>query len=150
MISDEDYEKVSEHSWCVYINGAQCTIKNKRVTLHRFIANAEKGDIVDHINGNIYDNRRENLRIVDRSLNAFNWHKSRNPKSGMRGIYSTDWVWSDDKTITRYWTAEITINKKKHRKTFKDKAKAIEFRKRWEKVVKDSYQPSIAHLNKRD
>src|ERR1044072_5764222 len=87
LISDKDFERVKKHSWCKHINGGQCTINNHRVLLHRFIMGAKKGEIVDHINGNVLDNRRENLRIVDRSTNAHNWHKSRNPKSGFRGVY---------------------------------------------------------------
>lgn len=37
--------------------------------LHRLVINADKGDIVDHINGDKSDNRPGNLRIVSKSQN---------------------------------------------------------------------------------
>lgn len=40
--------------------------------LHRHILKAKKGEIVDHINRDKTDNRRENLRIVSAKLNSYN------------------------------------------------------------------------------
>jgi hypothetical protein len=45
---------------------------NKYEYLHRFIIKAKKGEIVDHINRNKKDNRRENLRVVSAKLNSYN------------------------------------------------------------------------------
>lgn len=44
------------------------------VPVHRWVMGLSKGDgkIVDHINGNRLDNRRVNLRLVTRSINALN------------------------------------------------------------------------------
>jgi hypothetical protein len=59
----------------------------KSIYLHRFILNAKKGEIVDHINGDAFDNRRKNLRICDYSINNVNhFYKSKN-KTGFFGIY---------------------------------------------------------------
>jgi len=47
----------------------------KVVYLHRFITNCPKGKLVDHINHNTLDNRRENLRICDARENVRNSRK---------------------------------------------------------------------------
>ena len=52
--------------------------------LHRFILNAGKGIIIDHIDRDKSNNKRENLRIATKSLNNYN----RDVKSQHgRGIY---------------------------------------------------------------
>jgi hypothetical protein len=56
----------------------------KLVLLSRFIMNPPADMVVDHINGDIYDNRRENLRIANRRQNALN-AKRRN-SSGFTGV----------------------------------------------------------------
>jgi len=48
------------------------TIEGKRIRLHRYIMKACPGQIVDHINRNRYDNRKNNLRLVTRSQNMLN------------------------------------------------------------------------------
>jgi hypothetical protein len=46
--------------------------KKKYFSLPRYILKAKKGQIVDHINRNPLDNRRENLRIVNARQNVLN------------------------------------------------------------------------------
>lgn len=58
--------------------------KGKVYLLHRLIMKAKKGEIVDHIDQDKTNCKRDNLRIVDKSLNNYN-RKSKN-KFG-RGIY---------------------------------------------------------------
>jgi hypothetical protein len=69
---------------------ALCSTKQqqKRVTLylHRLITGADGSDIVDHINGNSLDNRRENLRIVSASINCAN-RQYEPGVSGYRGVH---------------------------------------------------------------
>jgi hypothetical protein len=55
--------------------------------MHRILINCPKDKIVDHINRNTLDNRKENLRIVNKSQNAMNSKKQKNNSSGYRGIY---------------------------------------------------------------
>jgi len=52
------------------------------------ILKAKKGEIVDHINRDKSDNRRENLRLVSKSLNCYN----REVENELgRGIYFDSW-----------------------------------------------------------
>jgi hypothetical protein len=44
----------------------------KHIQLARFVMNAKKGEIVDHINRDPLDNRRKNLRIVTKRQNCLN------------------------------------------------------------------------------
>lgn len=59
----------------------------KTIYLHRYIMNAKKGDLVDHINGDTLDNRRSNLRICSHKQNIRNAKAIRsNNTSGHRGV----------------------------------------------------------------
>lgn len=44
------------------------------------------GSVIDHINGDINDNRRENLRVTVQAINCKNSKKSKNNTSGHTGI----------------------------------------------------------------
>ncbi len=53
---------------------AEILIDGKNVRLHRYLMSAPKGMIVDHINGNQFDNRRANLRMCAQQQN--NWNRN--------------------------------------------------------------------------
>lgn len=57
-----------------------------RKYLHRELLNAQKGEIVDHINGDRTDNRIENLRITDYYGNSRNKRRGSNNTSGYCGV----------------------------------------------------------------
>jgi hypothetical protein len=58
--------------------------KKTDLSLHRFVMGCEPGDgqVVDHINGDPLDCRRENLRLTDHRGNATNVTSSKNQKAG--------------------------------------------------------------------
>lgn len=90
LVSPEDYDTVSKLNVFVHHQYPRINIKGCQHTLHRFImsrsgVNIPDDMVVDHINGNKLDARRENLRVVTPSQNAHN--KTREPsKSGFRGV----------------------------------------------------------------
>ena len=70
---DKEDEHFLNTKWYLDKDGYAITRYGKR--LHRLILNAKKGEIVDHINHNKLDNRKENLRIVTKQQNAQNRKK---------------------------------------------------------------------------
>ena len=73
--------------------------------LHRYIMEATDGLVVDHINGDPLDNRRENLRVCTQKQNCQNRGATR--KTGLKGI-------SLHKATNR-WRAYIKIDgRQKH------------------------------------
>lgn len=101
FIDDEDFERVSKFKWtyqrahigldknCEYAftttGGSHKT--RKRIYLHRFISNAPKGKLVDHINGNGLDNRKDNIRFASHSQNQANVKPKTNKMySNLKGV----------------------------------------------------------------
>lgn len=88
LCNPQDNEKVKKYSWCVSKTGyAVANIKGKVTKMHRYILGIENPKvIVDHINGNPLDNRRENLRLCTREENAKNHRAWSKNKTGIAGI----------------------------------------------------------------
>ena len=87
IISEEDKYILEKYKvYCDNSNGYYRVYlgKGRYKYLHRFIVEAKKGQIVDHINRNKFDNSRGNLRIVSAKLNCYN--RFVDNKNG-RGIY---------------------------------------------------------------
>ena len=65
-------------------------VKNgpKRLSLHRFLMNLDQNDkrVVDHINGDTTDNRRDNLRICTVTENVHNSKTKSTNKTGIPGV----------------------------------------------------------------
>lgn len=98
LVSEEDFEWFSQFKWhvvwekCTQSYYAEAWLYSPlrvREVMHRMVMGCKKrdGKLVDHINGNTLDNRRENLRIVNHSQNAMNRKlESVNTSSGHRGV----------------------------------------------------------------
>ncbi len=96
VIDDGDFKKVSVHRWHTYINEKKNTfyaatntvIDGKRTTLrmHRVIMDAKTGQIVDHIDMDGLNNRKGNLRFVDRRGNSANRKSYRGSSSKYKGV----------------------------------------------------------------
>lgn len=100
-------EIVSKFNWGKMADGYSATrVNGKTCAIHRLLTSAPDGTVVDHINRNKKDNRNENLRITDKSINAFNAKRRTTNKSGRTGV----WFRRD----TQRWAAEIKKDGKKH------------------------------------
>jgi len=90
QVDPQDWEWLNQWEW-IYHNGyAQSHVDGKTVLMHRLIANAPKGTVVDHINRDRLDNRRKNLRVVTVQANGLNRRPNVNNSSGETGVYKTD------------------------------------------------------------
>ena len=92
LVSPEDKTEVDNNK--IYMTGIYpyLRIDGKRISLHKFIANRIElvtgpGEVIDHINGNKFDARRENLRVLNYSQNNQNRSIEALPASGFRGVY---------------------------------------------------------------
>lgn len=107
IIDIHDVDKVKNITWhceystytkSYYIRG---NYKNKKILLHRLIMNCPKDTVVDHINHDTLDNRKENLRICSNTRNKMN---NKSNTSGVCGV-----VWNKERNK---WQAQIKINGK--------------------------------------
>jgi hypothetical protein len=95
----EDIEKVQKYTWYVNKGGyvytsIQIGRKNKRgvyhnILLHRYIMNVENSiyPLVDHINRDILDNRKNNLRLANYQTNVLNSSLRKDNKTGYKCVF---------------------------------------------------------------
>ena len=110
LVSAEDYEDfVYGYRFClnskdgyVIYSGRKDGLHNK--FLHRIIMDNPEDLVVDHINRNPLDNRRDNLRIVSIQENNMNLSMSKRNKSGVPGV-----SWHKD---ANKWQAKIAYKYK--------------------------------------
>lgn len=122
LIDLEDIEKVKDKKWNIHHNGY---VMNGTTLFHRFIMDCPDDMVVDHINHNRLDNRKENLRICTKHQNDMNKKILPNNTSGITGV-------SWDKRKNK-WRARIKYNQKEiHLGYFNTKEEAAEARKQAE------------------
>lgn len=56
------------------------------VLLHRWLSGAPRGKVVDHIDGDTFNNRRNNLRVCTQGENTVNRAVKINSKTGVKGV----------------------------------------------------------------
>ena len=138
-VDDDDYDWLMGYSWHAQVmpKGYECTRDRlrKRVeartavrvelpdgnyayrptNMHRLIMDAKPGQMIDHINGDTLDNRRENLRFVTNQQNSWNARgaktfKGRPTSSRFKGVFKK--VCKTKYSNYEYWVAKIGVNGK--------------------------------------
>ena len=94
--------------------------KRRVVHMHRFLAGALQGEIIDHINNSSLDNRRSNLRRATKQQNAINCKIYSNNTSGFKGV---SWFANSNLSFGGYWRAQVG---RKHLGYFKNKEAAAD------------------------
>jgi hypothetical protein len=97
LVDDEDYERLNKVKWSAYFNkwtrtfyARRCVEEGNKVTsewMARSVLNAPKGMLVDHINHDTLDNRKANLRIVNKQQNQTNRGATSVSTTGCKGVY---------------------------------------------------------------
>ena len=130
----EDYDKIKNYSWCCNKEGyLMTTIDGKTHRMHRIIVGCSDSKLlVDHINHDVKDNRKSNLRIVNNMQNQMNAKLRSNNESECTGVH-----YSESKG---YWVATIQVNKKRlSLGTYKKYEDAVSARKKAEKKYFSQY-----------
>lgn len=134
----EDYDKIKINCWYEDNYGYAVSRninkigKSVNIKMHRLIMNDFSNKVIDHINHNTLDNRKQNLRIVTRVQNQMNMSKRKDNTSGFTGVHFNK---RSDK-----WMATIQVNYKSiNLGTFKNKEDAIEARKKAEEKYFGKY-----------
>lgn len=128
LVDNDDLDSVSRIGWTRDAYGYLTSIirisesESYHVKLHRFIMKATDGEIIDHINGDVSDNRKSNLRRVDKSVNALN-QKNRNIKK------------SKDKYIFRISWLSKNFKRNTFQRTFSTLSEAEEFSQNFKKEI---------------
>jgi hypothetical protein len=83
-----DLDRIKQHKWGLNSNGkfnyCATTIDGKRVYIHQFIMGRK---LIDHIDRDVSNNRRSNLRVCTNQQNGFNSGLSKNNTSGFKGVF---------------------------------------------------------------
>lgn len=101
----EDYDLIKNILWKLdesgYARGYD-VVSKKYIRMHKIITNTNKDTIVDHINMNKLDNRKENFRFATHSQNRINSPVRSNNTTGIQGV-----TFENNK-----WRSRITVNNK--------------------------------------
>jgi len=139
IIDDEDFERVSRYNWYNSHGYAFCTSRKMKISLHRFILNAKKGEFVDHKDFNTFNNMKSNIRICTWAQNSQNRAKvNKNTSSKYKGV-----CWSRH---FKRWMAGIKHNGKYYAKKFIHEINAAIW---YDKIAKKLYG-EFAYLNFKD
>lgn len=104
IIDRSDYDKVKSYKWSVFSNYR--VADSQGLFLHDLIIN-HKGNnniMIDHIDGDGFNNQKQNLRIATCSQNAANCSKRSHNTSGFKGVYKQG----------NKWMAKVVCKGKQH------------------------------------
>lgn len=105
LVDEADFDELIQYTWHTGDKGYVVRAGNgTSISMSRQIMKAPKGMYVDHINGDILDNRRSNLRICSHTENCWNRKLSEGCASKFKGV---NWHKKSGK-----WQARIKFERK--------------------------------------
>ena len=106
FIFDKEDLDFFQNTICTVDDRGYVTTNRKKSLISHVLLGVGNDVVVDHINGNPFDNRRANLRIASKIQNHWNYRLSDRNTTGYKGIYK-------DKQADKYH-ARICENGKRH------------------------------------
>ena len=152
----EDYNLIKDYCWKEnpptnnnkngYLNSTYKSVSIHGIIMHKNNYRKEKYKndfVIDHIDGNVLNNRKQNLRICTNQQNSMNCKLSSNNTTGHVGI-------SYDKKYNK-WDAHIMINRKNiHLGRFQNKEEAINARLKAELKYFGEFSPNYNSLKEKE
>ena len=147
IVDAEDFERLNQYRWfCLTCKWGCYAARNSRknesekrhtILMHKEIVGAPEGFLVDHVNNNTLDNRKENLRPATPSQNICNRRLNKTGcSSKFRGVF-----WDKRKNK---WGAAIEYERKKINLGYF--ADEIDAAKAYDRAAK-KYHGQFARLN---
>lgn len=138
LIDDDDYDLVSGYKWGIQKSNCNniYAVNYSAGLMHRLIMNANKNQIIDHIDNNGLNNQRCNLRLCSHSQNM----RNRKPS-----VHSSKYLGVSWNKYHEAWDVRITSNHKKiYLGKYRDEKEAA---KAYNDAAK-KYHGEFASLNK--
>jgi len=113
LIDSEDYPKIKNFNWRLGTRGYIMFAKRinskkmKNTYLHHFLLDIPNDIMIDHINHNILDNRKCNLRVVTKTQNGQNKSKAKNSNSYYLGVHK-----KGEYARCKDWIVQVKVNNK--------------------------------------
>lgn len=120
IFDKEDFERIKNHTWTLSSNGY--VRSSYKISFHRLVMDCPEDKVIDHVNHNPLDNRKQNLRICTYRQNSFNKKVSQNNLSGVSGVVSVKgknrwkariWYKGEQIYLGQYKTFEEAVNARK-------------------------------------
>ncbi len=91
LVDEEDFERVNQYKWRIDEKGRACRNawvdgKQQNIKMHRFIMNTPKNMLTDHIDYNLLNNRKSNLRICTAAQSSAHRRAIPNTSSKYKGV----------------------------------------------------------------
>lgn len=104
LVDDADYPALAQYQW--RLNSSGYVVRTERrgdrpfvVCLHRELMQAERGQIVDHLDHDKLNNTRANLRIITQQENLQYRRCFKNNRSGYKGVTRQHGKWHPRITV---------------------------------------------------
>lgn len=118
ILDKEDYEALKHYKvrvWGGYPSNGGSNLHRKIIRRMYPDRKLTRDELCDHINGNVFDNRRSNLRLATRAQNSQNRFRPRTNRSGFKGVsksrngygYSVEVCADGKRECVGYWIDKL-------------------------------------------